>query len=79
MILSFQVLELLSRGVQFDSISKLALETKVSVYLIRKTLKELQHTNLVRRNKNQFIVTVWGMRLLNSQNSNFAVTLFENL
>jgi biotin operon repressor len=70
---------LVDRGGEFDSISKLVEETKWSTYAVRKALKELQAGNFVGRNKNKFFATVWGIRLINSQDSNFAVTPYENL
>ena len=80
MLVSLQLVEnLVKRAGDFDSISKIVDETKLSRYCVRKALKELQSANLVRREKNKFSATVWGVRLINSQDSNFAVTPYENL
>jgi len=80
MFIYMRLLEfLVDRGGELDSISKLVEETKWSTYAVRKALKELQAANLVGRNKNKFFATVWGIRLINSQDSNFAVTPYEYL
>lgn len=80
MFVALQILELIvSRGGEIDSISKIVEETKLSKYCVRKALKEMQDKNLVTRDKNKFHASVWGVRLINSQDSNYAVTHYEYL
>lgn len=80
MFAALKILEIMvKRGGQFDCISAIVEDTGLSKYLVRKALKELQIKNLVWRHGNKFYATTWGERLINSQDSNFAVTPYEYL